>query len=67
MKITAKQKCVMQREGVKFGCHVELNVGELPDDCVKDYGADGDCIYARRHRTREACKYWQPVDEVKSP
>lgn len=59
--MTAKEKRAHQAEGVKYGCHIELAEGEEPDGCVKDYGADKDCIYAPRHRTREACKFWRPT------
>jgi hypothetical protein len=59
--MTAKQKRAEQAAGVQYGCHVDLNEGEAPDGCVKDYGADSDCTYAPRHRTREGCRYWLPV------
>lgn len=65
--MTVKQKREDQAHGIKYGCHVELNFGDTPDDCVKDYGGDADCVYAKRHRTREGCKYWQPVDVMVSP
>jgi len=58
-----QEKLIMQAAGVRFGCHVDLIDDEEPDGCVKDYGADGDCIYAKRHRTREGCKYWKPIQE----
>lgn len=64
--MTAKEKVNQQLAGIKYGCHVELEPGEEPDGCVKDYGADRDCIYASRHKSREGCKYWLPVD-AKAP
>lgn len=66
MSETAKAKREAQARGVRYGCHLELNMGEMPDDCVKDYGDNKACIYARRHRTREGCRYWLPVD-AKAP
>ena len=57
---TAHEKTADQARGMKYGCHVEIGVGEMPDDCVKDMGDEDGCIYARRHKTREGCKYWQP-------
>jgi hypothetical protein len=59
--MTAKEKMKLQAAGVRFGCHIDLEEGEQPDGCVKDYGAENDCIYARRHRTREGCKFWREV------
>lgn len=59
---TAKAKKEAQSAGVKFGCHIELDPGQEPDGCVKDYGDDSACVYAARHRSREACRYWQPVN-----
>jgi len=59
--VTAKDKRYLQSQGVRFGCHVDLDHGAEPDGCVKDYGTDKDCIYAKRHRTREGCRYWQPI------
>ncbi len=61
MNQTAKAKREAQARGVRYGCHIELDEGEQPDNCVKDYGGDRDCIYAQRHRSREACKFWLPI------
>jgi hypothetical protein len=49
-----------------FGCHVDLAPDEKPDDCVLNYGAPGDCMYARGPTGRDrryphTCKYWRPV------
>jgi hypothetical protein len=58
---TAKAKMAAQAAGVRYGCHVDLAEDEEPDGCVKDIGDDFGCVYARRHKTREACRYWLPV------
>jgi hypothetical protein len=58
---SAKAKREAQAAGVRYGCHVDLAPDEQPDDCVKDYGDLDGCNFARRHRTREGCRYWQPV------
>ena len=62
-KLTAKKKVEMQEEGIKFCCHVELDIDAEPDGCVKDYGVDNDCDYAKRHKTREGCPYWRPINK----
>jgi hypothetical protein len=64
MTITAKRKREMQADGVKFGCHCDLDEGEEPDECYIDLGRLDDCIYAPRHRTREGCPYWREVVEI---
>ena len=65
--MTAKKKREQQAAGIKYGCHVDLLDGEEPDGCVKDYGSDSDCVYAARHKTREGCRYWQPVAKEVKP
>lgn len=65
-KLTAKAKILLQRKGVKFGCYADLALDEEPDGCVKDYGADSDCIFAANHRTREGCQYWREVKSVEN-
>jgi len=65
--MTAKAKREAQAAGVRYGCHVDIAPDEQPDGCVKDDGEAGGCIYARRHRTREGCRYWQPVDAKVAP
>jgi hypothetical protein len=44
-----------------YGCHLEVSVGELPDACVKDMGADHLCIYAKKYKCKTECPYWQPI------
>lgn len=61
---TAKAKMDAQKQGIAYGCHVDLAEDEQPDGCVKDYGVDGDCIYAGRHRTREGCPHWRRVEQI---
>lgn len=60
--MSEETKIAEQARGVKYGCHADLDPGQEPDACVKDTGDDHDCIYASRHRTREGCRYWQPID-----
>lgn len=57
---TAKLKRERQAQGIEYGCHVDLAPGEEPDGCVIDEDVQGNCIYAKKHRTREGCPYWQP-------
>lgn len=64
-KMTAKRKRFMQENGVKFGCYCDLELDQSPDDCVKDYDADGDCAHAPRHKTREGCPFWRPLKQTK--
>jgi hypothetical protein len=59
------------RNGIAYGCHVELAEDEQPDDCVVDYGAYGDCIHGhyrngQPRRTKWTCKYWRPIDAALS-
>jgi hypothetical protein len=61
MPMTAKAKREAQAQGAKYGCHCDLDPGMSPDGCVKDTSTETDCIYAKRHRTREGCKYWQEI------
>ena len=60
---TAAEKRKAQQTGVQYGCYVDLEAGEQPDGCVKDYGSDADCTYAPRHRTREGCRYWRRISK----
>lgn len=63
--MTAVRKRAEQAAGIAYGCHVDLADDETPDGCVIDEGVRADCIYARKHKTREGCAYWRPV-QVKS-
>lgn len=65
MKVeTAKAKREAQAQGIRYGCHIDLAEDEEPDGCVKDYGVDSDCTYAKKHRTREGCIYWRRVEQI---
>jgi len=48
---------------VKYGCHVDLEEGIEPDECVIDRGDFDDCVYARPGMRKEQCKYWKIVVE----
>lgn len=57
------------KDGKVYGCHVDLGPGERPDDCVIDYDAHSDCVYAktttgRRRRSKWGCKYWKPFKDA---
>lgn len=56
---TVAGKRAEQANGVAYGCHVELEDGQEADGCVKDYGCDGDCVHAPRHKSREGCPFWR--------
>jgi hypothetical protein len=61
---SAKAKREAQAQGARYGCFVDLAPDGQPDGCVKDSGTDTGCIHARRHSTREGCRYWQPVESA---
>lgn len=48
-----------------YGCHIELETGMLPDNCVFEYGGIADCTVAiklaAKGETQSSCKYWQPI------
>lgn len=46
---------------VKYGCHVDLEEGMEPDECVLDCGNINDCVYTRSVKIKEQCQYWQPI------
>jgi len=46
---------------LKYGCHVDLDFDEGPDDCVIDIGNLDDCQYAKEGMRKEQCKYWKIV------
>lgn len=48
---------------VIYGCHLDLEDGQEPDDCVIDSGRHSDCTYAKPGMRREQCPYWR----VKTP
>jgi hypothetical protein len=63
--MSAKAKREAQAAGIKYGCHVDLEDGSVPDNCVKDEEGDGGCIHAPQHRKREGSRWWQPIKETK--
>ncbi len=64
-KETALAKLAAQSRGVRYGCHIDLGPGEDPDGCVIDMDARTDCTRGKRHKTREGCPYWRPIDATK--
>lgn len=52
-----------------YRCHIDLEEGMEPDDCVLDSGRRDDCVYARLHgdRAREHCGEWKPIQIAKHP
>ena len=68
MTITAKRKREMQAAGVKFGCFVNVENGDQdePDnDCCIDSGFRDECVFAAHIRSRESCRYWRWIVEIK--
>jgi hypothetical protein len=51
-----------------YACHVDLDVGEQPDECVLDKGLPEHCLYARKltaeGKDKTACGYWRPIVPV---
>lgn len=46
---------------LKYGCHLDLEEGQDPDECVIDLGRVHDCIYAKEGMRKEQCEYWWVV------
>jgi hypothetical protein len=46
-------------EYLHYGCHVDLEQGEVPDGCVIDIGDYNGCIHATKGMRKEQCKYWR--------
>lgn len=44
-----------------MGCHLELDPGMEPDDCVINEGRHADCFYAKEGMTPSDCQFWLPV------
>jgi hypothetical protein len=50
------------KEDVKYGCYVDLFVGDVPDDsCVIDLNRRQDCVYGGKYVKKEDCEYWKPI------
>lgn len=50
----------------EYGCHVELEAGEAPDQCVIDLGCPSDCNYGhtpsgRARKSPHTCKHWRKI------
>lgn len=65
------EEAARTKNGVLFGCHVDLADDEEPDGCVIDYGEPLDCVFGffahgRPRRSKWTCKYWRPVDAALS-
>lgn len=55
-----------EKNGILYGCHVDLSPGEEPDGCVIEYGSHGDCVFAvhesgRKRKSMWTCRHWRPV------
>lgn len=48
-------------DGIKYGCHCDLEEGMEPDGCVINEGKISDCIYAKKDMRPEHCSYWRPI------
>ena len=48
---------------MKYGCHVDLEEGQEPDNCVLDGGDVEHCFYAKTYgeNARQKCKEWKPI------
>ena len=51
----------LEKTQIKFGCHVDLFLGEFPDDCVIDNDDHDDCTHARQGMKKEDCKFWYEI------
>lgn len=47
----------------KYACHIDLDEGQAPDNCVLDGGDPDHCFYARRYGqdARKHCGEWKPI------
>jgi hypothetical protein len=49
-------------DGLRYGCHCDLEEGQEPDACVLVNGVvTGRCIYAKPGMRKEQCQYWRVV------
>ncbi len=70
---TTRERCGLttdQPAPVRYGCHVDIEPGLDPDECVMDFGAFDDCRIAKKLQLEGKCKtdcpHWKPVATVKS-
>lgn len=47
----------------KYACHIDLDEGQEPDNCVLDGGDPDFCFYAKRYGqdARNHCGEWKPI------
>ena len=46
---------------IRYGCHVDLEEDQEPDDCVINTGTMDECIYAKPGMRPEQCEYWRVI------
>jgi hypothetical protein len=48
---------------IEYACHIDLEEGQEPDECVLDGGIWDHCFYARKYgeEARKHCGEWKPV------
>lgn len=46
---------------IRWGCHVDLDPGQQPDECVISSDKHSQCVYARKGMRPEQCEYWKPI------
>lgn len=52
---------------IKCGCHIELDEGMVPDDCVINMRMRHLCSKALYIGKPEDCEHWHPIDFIKYP
>ena len=45
-----------------WGCTVDLDPGQKPDNCVIDTADHILCVYAKRGMSKHDCEYWKQYD-----
>ncbi len=45
---------------LEYGCYIDIEPAEEPDECVLDISTYDDCIYAEKGMRKEQCEYWRP-------
>lgn len=63
-----KAKEVLEQTKHDYACHIDLEPGQEPDQCVLDIDGVGNyCYYVHKHGTdaRKYCGEWKPVLVVK--
>lgn len=49
---------------MNYGCHCDLEPGDVPDGCVIDEARPYDCVYAKKYSAKEDCPEWRPYFAV---